>query len=94
MQTQVGDAIAEQREEQLRWMDDDEGRAAQRYIWHQDDMLILAAARSELPGYAMLLGRLRADHGEINPLWMIGACAADAYERGIMAAEEMDSLLR
>jgi len=81
-------------ESQLFRMDNDQARDSLRYIWSFDDHHLLRAATRGSKTTAKVCARLTEVFGSwTNPEWVIGAAAVHAYERGIMTAQEMDSIL-
>ena len=87
--TEVADRIRASRLQRRRWMDNDKGRDSIEYVWGLDDATVLEAAHEGTPAHAEVCRRL----GKVNPWWVTSQCAMDAYERGIMSAEEMDVIV-
>lgn len=93
LRTEITDAIRDGRLRFRRMMDNDKARDSIEYIWSLDDETVLAGAHYGSDIGAEIGARLA--NGEdrwINPSWVSGMCAQDAYERGLIDGNEFDRL--
>jgi hypothetical protein len=99
--TPVPPGIQAQREEEIQHLPPG-AQAAFRVVWALSDEDVLAVARTDLrsgPGsttFTRVIAELGGDlrfGGRCNPWWLTGGAAVDAYERGLMEAEEMDGIV-
>jgi hypothetical protein len=76
-----------------RLMDDDSGLDAFEYVHSLDDATLLESARHGSGAHREVCRRLGGGRGRaVNGCWVTARCAAEAYDRGIMSAEEMDCI--
>jgi hypothetical protein len=77
-----------------RLIDDDSGRDAFEYIHSLDDGTLLEAAQYGSDAHREACRRL-SDGREraVNGYWVTARCAAEAYDRDIMSAGDMDRIV-
>jgi hypothetical protein len=90
--TEVAEGVREFRLRMRRMMDNDSSRDSLMYIYSLDDATVLAAADEDSPEHREVARRLGGDESYINPSWITGQCATDAYERGLIDEREFDRL--
>jgi len=90
--TEVADYVREFRLRMRHMMDNDSSRDSLEYIYSLDDATVLAAAHEDSPEHREVKRRLGGAGEYINPLWITGQCATDAYERGLIDEREFDRL--
>jgi hypothetical protein len=77
---------------QRHYMDNDRSRDALMYVLSLDDATLLAAADDGSEANGEICRRLSQDGAWTNPSWVTGACATEAYERGLIDEREFDRL--
>jgi hypothetical protein len=61
------------------------------HVRQLDDHYLLAAARNENgPEHAAIVTFVSSDGSQVNASWVTGACAEEAYDRGLIDEQELD----